>query len=175
MISIGIISPFQKENIRRCLKKILPCCATVSKSADSDTLRALGASGTDFCIIDLERSSCYVDILILDTCDKPLVSKALRSITPDTRLLYNSDCCPPIIHPYAISYGFSQSSTATVSSINETALILCLHPFVRLDNTVCGESEYLVRSDEPCVNNVLCAVACGALCGTVSNAAATFI
>ncbi len=175
MISIGVISPLHKENIRRCLKRILPGCATVSKSADSDTLRALDASGTDFCILDLENCSCYVDIIILDTNEKPFVSKALRSLTPATRLLYNSDCCPPIIHPYAISYGFSQSSTATVSSVDESALILCLHPILRLDNTICDESEYLVHSSEPCINNILCAVACGALCGTVAGGTLTLV
>ena len=153
MVRIGIISPLHKENIRRCIKRIIPRCAAVSGSAGDDILCALADSGVKNCVIDLEKNSCYVDILIFDTCDRSLASKALRSISSDTRLLYSSDCCPPIIHPYAISYGFSQESTVTVSSFIGDYLILSV---VRnkYSHSVCG-----------CVNEMLCASACGTLCG----------
>ena len=169
MVLIGIISPLHKDNIRRCLKRILINCTAVSKKTDCDTLYALEMSSVDFCVIDLEKNSCYVDILILDTDNKTLISKALRSISPDTRLVYNFDCFPQIVHPYAVSYGFSENATATVSSVDETAMILYLHPIIRLDNSISDEGEYRVQCCETNVSDILCAVACGMLCGTVGN------
>lgn len=173
MVRIGIISPLHKENIRRCLKSVLKQCSVLSKPTDIDTLSALERSGANFCILDLEKNSCFVDILILDTFDKAFITKALKSITPNTRLVYNSDICPEICHPYAVGYGFSQNSVATVSSVDDASFLMCLHPFVRLDNTIADEREYLVSCSGLCISDALCAVACGALCGTVTDCSVT--
>ena len=169
MIRIGIISPFHKENIRRCLKSVLKECASVSKSADNDTLYALEMSGVSFCVLDLEKNSRFVDILILDTSDTTLINKSLRAVVPETRLVYNSDKCPKIKHPYAVSYGFSHSATATVSSVDEDSFLMCLHSVIRLDNSIADDSEYLIYCDEQNISDALCAVACGALCNTLEN------
>lgn len=169
MVRIGIISPLHKENIRRCLKSVLKQCSVLSRPTDIDTISALELSGVNFCILDLEKNSCFVDILILDTFDKELIAKALKSITPNTRLVYNSDICPEIHHPYAVGYGFSQNSVATVSSVDDASFLMCLHPLIRLDNTVADEREYLVSCSGSCISDALCAVACGALCGTVTD------
>ena len=175
MIRIGIISPFHKENIRRCLKSVLRECASVSKSADDDTLCALEMSGVSFCILDLEKNSCFVDILILDTNDAALINKSLRAVVPDTRLVYNFDKCPEIHHPYAVSYGFSRSATATISSVNEHSFLMCLHSVIRLDNSVAEDCEYMVYCDDESIYDALCAVACGALCNTIEHEAPTII
>lgn len=169
MIRIGIISPFHKENIRKYLKNVLHECTTVSKSADSDTLLALELSGVSFCAIDLEKNSCFVDILILDTEDDTLINKSLRAMFPDTRLIYNSDKCPEINHPHAISYGFANRATATVSSVAENSFLMYLHSLQRLDNTLTDEGEYMVYCDAENITDALCAITCAVLCGSSEN------
>lgn len=169
MIRIGIISPFHKENIRKYLKKVLRECTTLSKPTDNDTLLALESSGVSYCAVDLEKSSCFVDILILDTADNVLISKSLRAIFPDTRLVYNFDKCPEITHPHAIGYGFANHATATVSSVTDGSFLMCMHSFLRLDNTLCEEGEYLIGCSGENITDALCAVTCAALCGTIES------
>lgn len=169
MIRIGIISPFHKENIRKYLKSVLHKCTTVSISADNDTLRALELSGVSFCTIDLEKNSCFVDILILDTEDTSLINKSLRAVFPDTRLIYNSDKCPEINHPYAISYGFSNGAAATVSSVTENSFLMYLHSLRRLDNSMTDEGEYMIYCAAENITDALCAVTCAALCGAADS------
>lgn len=180
MIRIGILSVLHKDKLQRCLKSILYDCTCIEKAVNSELLYALEQSGVNFCIVDPEKVDCYVDILILDCADNSLIKKSLKSISPNTRLLYNSDRYPTIIHPYAVGYGFSENSTVTVSSVNEDdsgerSLMMCMHPFLRLNNTVSDECEYLVHFTMSKINDVLCSVACAELCGAIHQKKLTLI
>ena len=57
----------------------------------------------------------------------------------------------------------------------ERSLMMCMHPFLRLNNTVSDECEYLVHFTMSKINDVLCSVACAELCGAIHQKKLTLI
>lgn len=183
MLTIAILAPNCGLQIEKVLTSLLKQnqkkYAVIKKPALFDyEYEGLSQIGTEYCIINFERgfpSSCFVDILILDTSEKSgLFNTALlRCLAPNARLIYNADTPDDfqIQHPSAISYGLSSSALATISSIDtagqDTSFTYCLQTALQsIHGNLLLQQEFSVHYPRPNTNlyHLLPAVTCSIVC-----------
>ncbi len=129
MIKIGILAPQNHKEITNTFLDILKknhIIAAVKKNLRDikKNVTFLEKSGIEYAIIVFEEALIYpidLDILIIDNMpNKALITYSLiECVREKTILVYNTDngYLPKLEHKNAIDYGFSSSSSVTVSSI----------------------------------------------------------
>lgn len=135
-------------------------------------------SEADYVLIPFSRNHIYpvtLDILILDNPDnKRIVTYDLiKCIDENTILIYNTDngYLPKLEHPNAIDYGFSQTSTVSISSIeylgssSYSFIISVQENFKCLNGGIYPVGEILINcSSDIKIENRIPAVICGLVC-----------
>ncbi len=130
MIKIGILAPKNCREISKTLLDIFKLNHIVVAICENskeikNKVSFFEKNRIDYAIITFERHSIYpidLDVLILDNADNTtlVTYNLVECVNDKTILVYNTDngYLPKLEHQNAIDYGFSTTSSVTVSSID---------------------------------------------------------
>lgn len=188
MTKIGILAPNNSTQIVNALVMIFKSDKTLvavkkNNARIEHELNFLDRNGIKYTLIVFNTKKIYpvgLDVLILDNEQNTrLVSYDLiECMSERTILIYNTDngFLPHINHPNAIDYGYSSTSSVTISSVNYTEnsisfIVSIQREIYGLYDNILPIGEILISSGykaELC--NLLCAVICSLICGIINYA-----